>query len=86
MPLDPVAGALVANANRDVFAHAANMRRSYRASFDNGHSCSLCPRIDIPPTVASRDRERRSKALWDLHWRRMRRHRWANREYRKTSA
>jgi hypothetical protein len=69
------AGALAANARRDVHAHAARMRRAYRDSFLVGHGCRLCPRIDIPADAPGGDRERRAAALWRLHWHRMRRQR-----------
>ena len=44
---------------------------AYRDSFNTGHECSLCKRIDIDPSLPPEEIARRGEALYKLHMRRL---------------
>jgi len=45
---------------RDATAAA---RMAFRDSFQNGHACKVCSRIDIPADLPAAERHRRAEAL-----------------------
>lgn len=49
---------------------AAN--RTYRDSFRAGHQCGMCPTVTIPQDLPADEIERRAKALFSAHMRRLR--------------
>jgi len=55
-------------ARYDSRAQNAKARRVYRDSFESGHGCHLCPRIDIDPSLPPEERRRRAEALRRLHF------------------
>lgn len=46
-------------------------RSAYRRSFEMGHGCALCPRIEIPAALPEEERSRRAAALRKAHFARM---------------
>lgn len=44
---------------------AAN--RAYRDSFNSGHECALCKRVEIDPGLPAAERDRRGEALYRRH-------------------
>jgi hypothetical protein len=49
----------------------ATANRTYRDSFNLGHSCSICKAIEIDQTLAPDEISRRGEALYKLHMRRL---------------
>lgn len=64
-------GGLSRAARYDGLEVTAKARETFRASFLDGHGCKICPRIDIPTTLAEPERERRAEALRRLHYERV---------------
>jgi hypothetical protein len=42
-------------------------RRDFRASFDTGHKCTLCPETIIDSSLPSKERRRQAEALYRAH-------------------
>lgn len=64
-------GAYAALARNDATEINAKARQVYRDSFQVGHECRLCPRIDIPPDLPEAERSRRSETLRRAHYARL---------------
>lgn len=50
----------------------AEGRRTYRDSFRAGHECGMCPKVEIPQDLPAEEIDRRAKALFAAHMRRIR--------------
>lgn len=50
----------------------AKANQTYRDSFNVGHECAMCKRIDIDQSLAPEEIRRRGDALYRLHMRRLR--------------
>lgn len=61
-------GGLRRAALHDGEAMTRQARDSFRASFETGHGCSVCPRIDIPAGLPAEERRRRGEALRRAHY------------------
>ena len=46
-------------------------RETFRASFEEGHGCKVCPRIDLPAGLLPVERARRAEALRRGHYARV---------------
>lgn len=44
---------------------------TYRASFNCGHQCAMCPPVGIDQTLPAEEIERRGAALYKVHMRRL---------------
>jgi hypothetical protein len=64
-------GGLVRSATHDGQTVTQKARGTFAASFLDGHSCAVCPSVEIPPELAAPERERRAAALKKLHYTRI---------------
>ena len=64
-------GGLTRAATHDGLTVTAKARGTFSASFQDGHGCAVCNRIEIPPDLPPAERERRSVALRRLHYTRI---------------
>ena len=64
-------GGLSRAAQYDGLQVTAKARETFRTSFLDGHSCKVCPRIDVPVDLSGPERDRRAEALRRLHYQRV---------------
>lgn len=63
--------AYAANARHDGRAITAQARATYRASFERGHGCKVCPLIELPEDLTPADRAKRADMLRRGHYARL---------------
>jgi hypothetical protein len=66
---------MAAAASTDVRARGARGHAKFRAGFQNGHECSVCPLIVIPGDLPEAERDRRADLLYRMHFVRLGRRR-----------
>src|SRR3954470_15214081 len=64
-------GGAAAPAVTDTAARARTAQRHFRASFYDGHVCSVCPQVVIPDFIDDAERCRRADQLYSNHFRRL---------------
>ena len=64
-------GGLTTAAKIDTHLRAQIGQNAFRAAFKNGHSCKLCPLIQIPEDLPEAERARRADLLFTLHFGRL---------------
>ena len=63
--------AYAANARHDGRAITATARATYRASFERGHGCAVCPAVELPVDLRPAERARRADFLRRGHYARL---------------
>jgi hypothetical protein len=63
--------ALARSATESGAERLASANEAYRASFRVRHECSMCKLVEIDQTLPADEIERRGKALYRLHMRRL---------------
>lgn len=63
--------AYAANARHDGRAITAQARATYRASFERGHGCAVCPAVELPDGLSATERSRRADMLRRGHYARL---------------
>jgi hypothetical protein len=61
-------GGLTKAALYDTRDATAAARTAFRDSFQNGHECKVCSRIDIPTDLPAGEKQRRAEALRKRHF------------------
>lgn len=61
-------GGLVRSATHDGLTVTQAARSRFTESFRDGHGCSVCPAIVIPPDISHTERERRAAVLRRMHY------------------
>jgi hypothetical protein len=65
-------GGLMRAAMYDGRDMTAKTRQTFRESFLIGHSCKVCPSVNIPAELSLSERQRRADALYSAHYERIR--------------
>lgn len=63
--------AYATNARHDGRAITAQARATYRASFEQGHGCAVCPTVQLPADLSAVERSRRADLLRRAHYGRL---------------
>lgn len=63
--------AYATNARHDGRAITAQARATYRASFEQGHGCAVCPSTELPADLSDAERSRRADMLRRAHYSRL---------------
>lgn len=64
-------GGLTRAARYDGREMTAAARRTFTASFAAGHSCRVCPAVEVPADLLPEERARRAEALRKAHFARV---------------